>query len=771
MMDEPLSAPPRPESQAATHIVHALLQFTLAVKHRKSVVMLCTIAALLLGALYYATATRYYAAEAELFVIASGDDTRSTGLSEQGRDGTNLLPTFERLITSAKVVHNAIERLRPEDRIDLAEVPEEKWVATIQKNLTAKAVYGTNNIEVQYLSRDPGAAVSVVTEILNSYHEFMDVVHKGTAEDLIRGLQQQQAQISEQLNQWQRLLEEKKAECGDILGTGAESRYLHPAVEKLISINKERATTMFERIKLAAQLENVESTVARGGDLKGHVLAVADSVGREVLMTALGLNTRDSASLAEMEKNLLSDRAELAGIEKHLGLGHPKVEQLNARIRQAEQFLASFNERIGRRLDEMQGGQLGQILTAIMRQQVTEAQYKERLLEQEAQTAWAEAGALSGQFVEIQALEHNVEWYRGMHDKLLDRLTNLDMAVDGPIIRTQRVSEPVRASTPASPNLRRVALMALIAGLGLGLAAVYVLDTLDDRFRSVEELQSQTRVPVMAIVYQLPRRETAGIPSLQLLADPDAPESEAFRTLRTSLALSNEPTGRIVVTSAEPGDGKTTVLANTAVACAKSGRRTLLVDADLRRPGLTALLGYRGAEGLSAMIRSQEPVEQTAPLRIRRTEVPLLDVLPSGPRPANPAELLAGPKFSELLAWAEAHYDQILIDSPPILATSDTAIIGRLVDGVLLVVQPLKNKRRLVLRAAENLALLKIPLVGVVANRIGGAGGHYAYGGDYAVGYGADPDQQPVDELDGPPEPSGQRDRLARADQPQRRAA
>ena len=112
MMDEPLSAPPRPESQAATHIVHALLQFTLAVKHRKSVVMLCTIAALLLGALYYATATRYYAAESELFVIASGDDTRSTGLSEQGRDGTNLLPTFERLITSAKVVHNAIERLR-----------------------------------------------------------------------------------------------------------------------------------------------------------------------------------------------------------------------------------------------------------------------------------------------------------------------------------------------------------------------------------------------------------------------------------------------------------------------------------------------------------------------------------------------------------------------------------------------------------------------------------------------------------------------------------
>ncbi len=183
----------------------------------------------------------------------------------------------------------------------------------------------------------------------------------------------------------------------------------------------------------------------------------------------------------------------MAGVEKHLGLGHPKVEQLNARIRQAEQFLASFNDRIGRRLDEMQGGNSARFLRnhapAGDRGSTRSDCWRRKL-----QTAWAEAGALSGQFVEIQALEHNVEWYRGMHDKLLDRLTNLDMAVDGPIIRTQRVSEPVRrdhAGLTESPPCRADG--ALIAGLGLGLAAVYVLDTLDDRFRSVEELQSQTQ--------------------------------------------------------------------------------------------------------------------------------------------------------------------------------------------------------------------------------------------------------------------------------------
>ena len=113
-------------------------------------------------------------------------------------------------------------------------------------------------------------------------------------------------------------------------------------------------------------------------------------------------------------------------------------------------------------------------------------------------------------------------------------------------------------------------------------------------------------------------------------------------------------------------------------------------------------MGMRGLDGLSGIIRGQDGVVEMAAERIHASGIEGLDVLASGPRPPNPAELLAHPRFSELLAWAETVYDQILIDSPPALATSDTAVIGRLVDGVVLVVQPEKNRRRLVVRAAES---------------------------------------------------------------------
>ena len=158
------------------------------------------------------------------------------------------------------------------------------------------------------------------------------------------------------------------------------------------------------------------------------------------------------------------------------------------------------------------------------------------------------------------------------------------------------------------------------------------------------------------------------------------------------------------MTSAEPGDGKTTILANLAVCYAQAEKRTLLIDADLRRPGLTGLMDMRGPRGLSEVLRSEVDIAQMAP---RCTSVPPaskgLDILPSGSRPTDPAELLGSPRFSQLLAWAETVYDLILIDSPPILATTDTAIIGRLVDGVILVVQPAKNRRRLVTRVVERL--------------------------------------------------------------------
>ena len=373
---------------------------------------------------------------------------------------------------------------------------------------------------------------------------------------------------------------------------------------------------------------------------------------------------------------------------------------------------------------------------------------REASLQKEVEAAENAAVRLNDQLTELQDLEDDVRVAREMREELVKRIAATDLNQDSGEVRTEVVDDPIEPGGPISPNLKRAILMALMGGLAVGLALVYVLDTLDDRFRSVEEMQAQLGSPVLAMVRQLETLDATGAMALQMHVAPEATQCEAFRTLRTAMELAESETRHLVISSAEPGDGKTTVLANLAVSYAQSNKKTLLIDADLRRPGLTTMMGMRGLEGLSDVIGGDEVVAAMAKKLTRDSGVKGLDVLASGPRPTNPAEMLADRRFSELFAWAETVYDQVLIDSPPALATSDTAVIGRLVDGVVMVVQPDKNQRRLVIRAADSFAALKIPLLGVVVNRIGAEAdrGYYDYSGGYSYGtageYGPDESEQ-----------------------------
>jgi capsular exopolysaccharide synthesis family protein len=232
--------------------------------------------------------------------------------------------------------------------------------------------------------------------------------------------------------------------------------------------------------------------------------------------------------------------------------------------------------------------------------------------------------------------------------------------------------------------------------------------------------------------------ETAGLQALAMFAAPSTPECEGFRTLRTALSLTHQDVHQILITSLEAGDGKTTALANLAVCYAQADKCTLLIDADLRRSGLTNLLNVKGTNGLSEILRLEGNIEQLAAEHIRTTGVKGLDILPAGPRPGNPAELLAGPRFSQLLSWAGSVYDMILIDTTPALLTADPAIISRVVDGVVMVVKPAKNRRRQVMRMVERYTLLKLPVLGLIVNAAGSEtdNAYYNYRDYYDKSYG-----------------------------------
>lgn len=725
-----------PEAETSSQIVQSLWRFALTVRYRKKILLGAIFAAVLLGGFYYATATRYYGAKAALVVIETGSDQALIGMTGEGSRQLNAMPTYKSLITCPKVLQGALDYLGPEDCVDMGKLPRDKWAAVIQANLSARVVRGTNIINISYLSKGPEAAVRIVEAVVKSYRDYLNRTHRGAAGEICRTLTKKMVEIEAEIAHKEEEALAARTRVGDIR-IHDNGRIVHPLVQRAASFNEELIRIQKERIQLETSLGAIEKAVNNGEDLQQHVMSVANVVGKEILLRSLGFNPRDAATQATLERDLLDERAELKTMHKYLAAAHPEVLAKIDKIRMKEEYLYNYPQRINEWLARMQNTQLRPKLVRMVRQKLEETCSLEATVQKRYERARSEANQLN---VELAALENNqrdLKRLRSWNEELLKKITDINLKQEGQEVRTEIVQDPVAAAGAKLPNKRRVAIFALMAGLALGLAGVHVVDSLDDRFRGVEEIEAQLKVSVLAMVRQLKPSSAAGIDAIAMHDATDVAGCEAFRTLRTALALADRDARRIVISSAEPGDGKTTVLLNLAVAHAQSEKKTLLIDADLRRPGLTAMLEMRGLEGLSSVLRGRENVAQMATRHTRCSGIEQLDILPCGPRPGNPAELLAGVRFSELLAWAETVYDQILIDSPPALAASDTAVIGRLIDGVVLVVQPEKNCRRQVIRAVESFAMLKIPLLGIVLNRLASEDGrgYYGYGYGYTYDY------------------------------------
>jgi non-specific protein-tyrosine kinase len=215
--------------------------------------------------------------------------------------------------------------------------------------------------------------------------------------------------------------------------------------------------------------------------------------------------------------------------------------------------------------------------------------------------------------------------------------------------------------------------------------------------------------------------------TLITISNPRSPIAEAYRTLRTNLEFSNLDKGlrTLLVTSAGAEEGKSTTLANLAVTIAQSGKRVILVDADLRRPTLHQVFGLKNSAGLSDMVRD-DTILANPPTQ--ETSVPNLRVLTSGQLPPNPAEILGSKRMSEIVAALLERADMVLFDAPPVLAVTDAAVLSSKVDGVLLVVSAGKTKRENARKAQAQLEKINAHIIGAVLNNTkADAGTQYYY--------------------------------------------
>lgn len=310
-----------------------------------------------------------------------------------------------------------------------------------------------------------------------------------------------------------------------------------------------------------------------------------------------------------------------------------------------------------------------------------------------------------------------------------NRLIGLNQRIDDLLPETStnpygQVIEPASLPTsPTSPNLSRNLVLGVLVGLILGVSAALLRERIDERLRGRDDVELAAQAPVLATV---PRFDHVSPPQPVLLSDPTGAASESYRNLRTSLEFlqSRETSKAIIVTSPSVGEGKTVTTVNLAVTVAQAGGRTLLVSADLRRPTLEAYFGVSNKAGLSSWLVGLDRDLSTV---IHPTAVANLDVLPSGPIPPNPAELLASPRLTDLIVEVDRAYDVVLFDCPPALPVTDGILLASRIGRALLVVNAISTRRMAVTHAREKIQGVGAKVVGAVLNGLDPSSGQGYY--------------------------------------------
>ncbi|MEQ8717474.1 MAG: polysaccharide biosynthesis tyrosine autokinase [Acidimicrobiales bacterium] len=303
-------------------------------------------------------------------------------------------------------------------------------------------------------------------------------------------------------------------------------------------------------------------------------------------------------------------------------------------------------------------------------------------------------------------------------------------------ITAQVISPAGVPAGPYSPKPVRNGILGGIIGVAIGLALVLLRETLDDRIRSKEDLEKASGLPTLAVIPHVADWKRDDDERLVSLDEPSSDTAEAYRTLRTAMQFFSldRSIRTIQVTSANPGEGKSTTVVNLAVAMARAGRRVIILDGDLRNPRIHRFLGLRRRPGFTDVLLGEATPRSTAVPSPKAANLSLL-AIGAGRPTTNPSEALGGRTTRELLMMLGEAADVVLVDSPPVLPVSDALVLAGQVDAVLVVAKANRARKKELVRAVELLAQVNAPVIGTVLNDAprGGTYGYGAYGYGYPV--------------------------------------
>jgi len=348
---------------------------------------------------------------------------------------------------------------------------------------------------------------------------------------------------------------------------------------------------------------------------------------------------------------------------------------------------------------------------------------KETLLRQSFDQQKARVMEMKEKAIQYNILKREADTNKELYRGLLQRMKEAGVSAGITASNIQVVDQAELPTGPYRPNKRMNLLLAAVVGLFLGVGLAFFFEYLDNTVKTTEDIEQFIRLPSFGMIpeisYERRRRLEKGISSpVELITHghPKSMLSEAYRNIRTSVLLSfpERPPKKIVITSPNPSEGKTTTAINTAIALSQTGALVLLVDTDMRRPRIHKVFDEENGLGVSNFLSGHAELESI----IKKTEIPNLYYIPSGPIPPNPSELIGSNLFKVMMDSLGKRFDHIILDSPPVLGFADSIILSNSVDGIILVVLSGKTPRETLQRAKEILLQVNAKILGVVINRV-----------------------------------------------------
>jgi capsular exopolysaccharide synthesis family protein len=706
-----------PSGFSTTATDTTLSEAIVTLKKRRWVVLVAVLLGLFYGIYKAKTQPKLFVASGRI-QVRSGSSNEYRLSAVQAMGGTD---TASKMLTEIEILRSDSLMLTVAREMDLPNNPEffneegpiphrdlddanvrQATIHKLQSDLHITLVPKTEIISITYSSLNPKLAADIVNKVISAYIQRSYETRFASTQRVSQWLSNQLDDLKQQVETSQEQMMDLQRRLG-IIGFDPNHNQISTSLEDL---SKAAGEAKLERIIAEARYR-----VLKGMD--------PDSMESSIDTMTGGA----PAELTQLRTQLATAKSTYAQMQATLGPNHPQAQAARAQI-----------DEITREVDKEQKRLLLKAKQDFVVANENEKQ-TDAALEAQKTAAYKLRDDLIQYTLRQQEFESNRTLYEGLRQKL--RSAGVEAGLE-----SMEIDVVDQALPPAKPVLKRrstIVLTDLIFGLLGGIIIAFIMDSLDTGMRSVAEVESITELPSLAVIPQARRTSAAQAASLttvqknlDVLAESKSQFAEAFRSLRTSLLLSTagRPPKYILLTSATPSEGKTKLATNLACILAQGDARVLLMDADLRRPSVHHRFGISGKIGLTTVLTGATSLEKAIQ---NVAEVPNLDILPAGPMPPFPTEMLSSATMDDVLKQCGDKYTYVVIDTPPILSVTDGVILARHADAVALVVRYGKSSKHVVRRARDLLLRSGAPITGIVLNAVDISSpeyyGYYGYKG------------------------------------------